>query len=329
MHALRLHATRDLRLETRPVPEPGPGDVVVAVRAAGICGTDRHLFLGEFPCTPPVTLGHEFAGHVVARGAGVEIAEGALVTCDPNIACGACAPCRAGRPNLCPNNVAIGLGRDGGFAQFAVIPAHRAIVLPDATDPRHAAMAEPLACCLHGTDRAAIRQGERVIVLGGGVIGLLTLQLCALAGAEAMLVTRHPDKRALALALGAAVTAGSVDEAARLWPGGAAAVMECAGVTETVEAAPRLAAAGGRAVILGVMPRGAKVAVDPFDLLFREVDLIPAFINPFTQGRAAALIAAGRLTLDPLVTRTIPLAEAAEAVANPARPGEVRVIVTP
>ena len=230
MLATRLHAIGDLRLERVPVPEPGPGEVLVRVEAAGICGTDRHLFKGEFPSSPPVTLGHEFAGIVVGAGAGVELAEGALVTCDPNDWCGTCEPCRRGRVNLCPNNVATGIQRDGGFAEYAVFPARKAVLLPAGLDPRHGAFCEPLACTLHGVDIGAPRAGERVLVIGGGVIGLLALQLAGLAGAETMLLTRNPDKRALAVRLGAAATAGDPAGVRALWPGGADLTLECAGV---------------------------------------------------------------------------------------------------
>lgn len=152
---------------------------------------------------------------------------GARVTCDPNIACGTCDQCLRGRGiNLCVRNVAIGIHRDGGFAEMAVIPAHRAIPVPD-LHPHHAAFAEPLACTLHGVDLGAPIPGERVIVLGGGVIGLLAVQLARNAGAEVTLVTRHPGKRNLALLVGATYTAATEAEARARLPQGADLVLEC------------------------------------------------------------------------------------------------------
>lgn len=329
MRALRLYGIQDLRLQTMQPPEARAGELVIKVEAAGICGTDRHLFKGEFPCAPPVTLGHEFSGLVVARGAGVDMALGTRVTCDPNCPCGTCPECRIGRVNLCRNNRAIGIHDDGGFADYARLPAHRAHVLPANLNPLYGAFCEPLACTLHGLDLAAPRPGERVIVLGGGVIGLLAVQLARLAGAEVMLVTRQSAKRDLALDLGAAATAATGDEALALWPDGASVVLECAGVAETVELAPRLCQRGGRVVILGVLPQGEKVRIEPFDLLFREISLLHSFINPFTQARAAALIATGTVRIGPLISRTIPLDEAAAAIEQPPRPGEVKVLILP
>lgn len=329
MLAARLMAVEDIRTADVPVPEPGPGEVKVRVLAAGICGTDRHLHRGEFPCSFPVTLGHEFAGIVVARGEGVEVAEGASVTCDPNDWCGRCDACLRGRVNLCARNVATGIHRDGGFAEYAVFPARRAVQLPAGLDPRHGAFCEPLACTLHGVDVGAPVAGERVLVIGGGVIGLLALQLARLAGAETMMLTRNPDKRALARDLGAAETVSVPDEAERVWPGGADLTLECAGVPETVAAAPGLTRRGGRVVVLGVLPQGARVGIEPFDLLFREVQLRFAFLNPFTQARAAQLIGSGRIAVAPLISRTIPLDAAANAIAHPPAPGEVKVLVVP
>jgi L-iditol 2-dehydrogenase len=329
MQALRLNRVHDLGLAEVPVPTPGPGEVLIRVEAAGICGTDRHLFHGEFPAKPPVTLGHEFAGTVVAVGEGVDLPEGVRVTCDPNDCCGLCDACRRGLVNLCPNNVATGIHRDGGFAEYALFPARRAHVLPDGLEPRHAAFSEPLACTLHGVDIAAPRPGERALVIGGGVIGLLAMQLAGLAGAETVMLTRNPGKRALATSLGASATAATPDEVRAIWPEGADLVLECAGVPETVAEAPSLTRAGGRVVVIGVLAQGAKVPIEPFDLLFREVQLRFAFINPFTQARAVQLIASGRVAVEPLISRTIPLAAAAEAIASPAVPGEVKVLVMP
>ena len=308
-----------------PDPMAAPGEIVLRVEAAGICGTDRHLYLGEFPCAPPVTLGHEFSGIVIAG----DLPPGTRVTCDPNIPCGTCAQCHRGRVNLCTGNVAIGIHRNGGFAGFATLPRHRAHILPADLNPLHGAFCEPLACTLHGLDLGAVRPGERVTVLGGGVIGQLAVQLAAMAGAEVMLVTRSPAKRAVAQTLGAQVTAPDRDAALRIWPDGADLVLECAGVVATMEMAPQLTRSGGRIVVMGVLPQGQVVQTQPFDLLFREISLIYAFLNPFTHARATDLIATGRIRVDPLISRVIALDRAPQAIATPALPDDIKVIVQP
>ncbi|UJW74244.1 zinc-dependent alcohol dehydrogenase family protein [Rhizobium sp. SL42] len=339
MKAMRLEAVGQLFVREIDRPNPGPDDLLVRVEACGICGTDRHLFHGEFPSTPPVTLGHEFSGIVEAMGTAVTgYAIGDRITGDPNIACGRCPQCTAGRVNLCRNLKAIGIHRDGGFADYVLVPQRQAFLLPPGLDPLHGAFCEPLACCLHGIDIAGIKAGASVVVLGGGVIGLLTVQLAKLAGATTVILsTRQASRRALAEDLGATAsvdpTAGDIiDQIAGsqgLVPGGVDVVIECAGVAQTVQQSFRLAKAGGTVVILGVMPQGAKVEIEPFDILFRELRVLGSFINPFVHRRAADLVATGSIEIDRLISRKVSLEEAALVVTHPPAPGEVKVMVVP
>ncbi len=329
MQAVRLYGVGDVRMDAVDVRAPLAGQVQIRVEAAGLCGTDRHLFRGEFPCTPPITLGHEFSGIVTAVGAGVDLPLGTRVACDPNDPCLTCDQCLRGRVNLCGRSTIPGVTCDGGFAQFATFAARKAIVLPADLDPLWGAFCEPLSCTLHGLDMAALRPGERCMVLGGGVIGMLAVQLARNAGAEVMLLTRSPAKRDLGHALGADHTAASLSQALAIWPQGADAVIECAGVADTVEQAPALTRSGGRIVILGVLPKGEKVRIEPFDLLFREIQMLYSFLNPFTQARAAQMIAAGKVQVAPLISRVIGLSDMAEAIGNPARSDEIRVLAVP
>ncbi|UVK39215.1 zinc-dependent alcohol dehydrogenase family protein [Mesorhizobium sp. AR10] len=339
MKAVRLEAVGSIALHEVDKPSAGPDDLLVRIEACGVCGTDRHLFHGEFPCTPPVTPGHEFSGIVEAIGNSVfGFSVGDRVTGDPNIACGRCPHCHAGRVNLCSNLRAIGIHRDGGFAEYLVLPQKQAFVLPGDLKPTHGAFCEPLGCCLHGVELAEIRPGSSVAVLGGGVIGLLTVQLARLAGATTIILsTRQASRRALAEDLGATATvdpnAGDVIDAiagpSGLMPGGVDVVFECAGVRETVEQSMRLARAGGTVVIVGVMPQGLKAAFEPFDLLFRELKVLGSFLNPFTHRRAADLIASGAIEIDRLISRQVTLEDAAAVIANPPAAGEIKVLVVP
>jgi L-iditol 2-dehydrogenase len=339
MKAARLESVGNLHVRHMPKPVPGPDDVLVRIEAAGICGTDRHLLLGEFPSAPPVTLGHEFCGIVEEAGSEVQdLRPGMRVTGDPNIACGRCVHCHAGRVNLCRNLRAIGIHRDGGFAEYVILPQKQAFELPLWLKPTHGDFCEPLACCLHGSDRDGIEAGSSVVILGGGVIGLLTVQLARLAGAtKVILSTRQESRRRLAEEIGATAT---VDPSAGdvmveiagpggLLPGGADVVIECAGVAETMEQMVQLARPGGTVVILGVMPQRAKVAVEPFDILVRELKIVGSFINPFVHRRAADLVASGALELDRLITREIALDDVPGVISNPPRAGEVKVLYVP
>lgn len=334
MKALFLDGIHKLSVQEVARPVPKADEVMVRVEACGICGTDRHLFLGEFPSFPPVTLGHEFSGIIEAVGQDVtDMQVGMRVTGDPNIACGACDACHAGRVNLCHNLQAIGIHRSGGFAEYVVMPRKQAFALPLSLDPLHGAFCEPLACCLHAVDLAGLKAGCSVTVIGGGVIGLLTVQLARLAGAtRVVLITRNPAKRDLAARLGATLcldpSSAEVDDHIRQ-TGGADVVFECAGLASTVAGAPRLARRGGIVVILGVLPAGQKVEIEPFDLLFREVSMITSFLNPFTHARAADLIATGAIQVAPLISRTLTLEAAVDVIASPAPDGEIRALVVP
>ena len=168
--------------EVRQAPElhPGAGEVVVRNKFCGVCGTDVHIFHGEpgsADVNPPVVLGHEYSGEIVEVGEGVtDLQVGDHVTVDPNIYCGKCEHCRNGKKQLCESMEAIGVTRDGGFAEYSRIPASQAFKLDPAVPYEAAAMAEPLACCLHGIDLAGIKPGQKVCVIGGGAIGLIMVQ---------------------------------------------------------------------------------------------------------------------------------------------------------
>jgi 2-desacetyl-2-hydroxyethyl bacteriochlorophyllide A dehydrogenase len=339
MKAMRLEGVGQLFTREVDKPAPGPDDLLVRVEACGVCGTDRHLFHGEFPSKPPVTLGHEFSGIIEAMGSQVSgFAIGDRITGDPNIACGRCSHCVNGRVNLCRNLQAIGISRDGGFADYVIVPQKQAFLLPANLDPMFGAFCEPLACCLHGIDLAEIKAGSSVVVLGGGVIGLLTVQLARLAGASTVILsTRQASRRELAENLGAtaSVDPTSVDIVetttgpSGLVPGGVDVVLECAGVGETVQQATRLVRPGGTVVILGVMAQGEKIEIEPFDLLFREVKLVTSFLNPFTHRRAADLIASGTIEVERLISRKVSLDDAPAVISNPPGRGEVKVLVVP
>ena len=334
MLTARLLAPGHMVIEEVPRPVPGPNELLVRVEACGICGSDRHMFRGEFPTARPVTLGHEFSGIVEEAGAEVEgFRIGVRITGDPNIGCGACGYCLAGRPNLCHGLSAIGVHRDGGFAEYVIVPESQAAALLPGLNPLHGAFCEPVSCCLHAIDVARIPRGGSVAILGGGVIGLLMVELALQAGAgTVVLATRQAPRRELALTLGAThvVDAAEGDAGfARVLPHGADVVLECAGVAATFSQSVRVARRGGTVVFFGVVPEGEQVLLSPFDLLTKELRLESAWLNPLTHRRAAALITDGALSLDRLITRTIPLAEVPAVIAAAPAFGEIKVIAVP
>jgi L-iditol 2-dehydrogenase len=332
MRAARLIEPGRMVVEDVPKPVCGSGDLLVRVEACGICGSDRHMFRGEYPTSWPVTLGHEFSGIIEEIGAEVTgFGPGDRITGDPNIACGHCRFCHERRPNLCENLAAIGVQRNGGFAEYVLVPAGQAAKLPATLNPLHGAFCEPVSCCLHAIDVARIPHGGSVLILGGGVIGLLMVQLSLLAGAGTVaLSTRQAPRRQLALELGAAhaIDPGEGEAAfERVLPGGANVVIECAGVPETFEQALRLCRRGGTVVVFGVVAQGEQATVLPFDLLTRELRIESAWLNPLTVPRAAELIASGALSLDRLITRAIGLDEVPQAIGRQPEFGEIKLVM--
>ena len=208
----KTFAVRDLK-----IGPPDRGEVLIKVMACGVCGTDVHIFHGEkgsADVRPPVVLGHEFAGIVEQVGEGVDsLKTGDHVAVDPNIYCGCCHFCRIGKKQFCENLQAIGVNRDGGFAEYCLLPAAQCFLLKADLPFEHGAMAEPLACCIHGIDRAQIRHGDTVCVIGGGAIGLLMVQLAKLAGASSVILSEPVEmRRRIGLAVGASCTVDPIHE---------------------------------------------------------------------------------------------------------------------
>lgn len=336
MRAVRLLGVGDVRVQEVGEPSPSGDMALVRVQACGICGTDRHIVHGLYPARMPLTLGHEFAGTVVAADTNADLAPGLRVAVDPNIPCGICRACRRGEVALCPRRVALGVDLDGGLADYVLIPRAQAYPLPPDVPAAYGALCEPLACCLRGLDLAAIRPGMSVVVLGGGVIGQLMVQLARLAGAHVVaLITRQAGRRALAESLGATATldprAGDVVTRigghTGLLPGGADVVLECAGTTETFEQAVAMAGRGGTVLVFGVPAPDAEARVRPFDLFARELRIVGSYLNPLTHGRAVELVASGQLRLDPLITHRLSIDEIPGLIAAAPATGEVKAML--
>lgn len=321
--------------------EPGPHEVLIRNMAAGICGTDVHIYHGEkgsAEVTPPVVLGHEYSGVVEAVGSGVTtVCPGDCVTVDPNIYCGRCRPCRNGQKQFCEHLFAIGVNRDGGFAEYSQVPESQVFVMDPAVGFPAMAMAEPLACCVHGVERAGIRAGDTVCVVGGGAIGQLMLQLALLHGAgRAVLSEPVAARRAVALSLGAAGTldpmAGRLPEQLADATGradGADVVIECVGRTVAAEQAVSLAAPGGRVVLFSVPQAEARLSLPLFDIYKKELTVTGSFINPDSHLQVVELLNGGRIRTDCLITHTYPLAQLEDAILMQMSDASIKVQVDP
>jgi 2-desacetyl-2-hydroxyethyl bacteriochlorophyllide A dehydrogenase len=332
-----LAAPRGFRIETVPDPVAGAGEVLVRVRAAGICGTDYRIWTGERRVRYPLIPGHEFIGDVVATGPGVtRVLSGDRVAIEPNWGCGACDLCREGRGNLCRERTAVGIDRDGGFAELAVLPERACWPAPVDLPSDVLLFAEPLAVVVRAVARAEPRPGETAAVVGAGTLGLLALQVLRARGCHVLVVGRTERRLGLARELGADRTvAGAgeiVAEAARRLAGrdGVDLVVETAGTAEAVELTlgqVGVVRPGGRVVLTGLPHEAARIEF--FWVVRREIDIRGSMIYRDEFGEAVALLAEGRVQVERLLTHRFPLTGIDAALSAHRDPESIKVAVFP
>lgn len=337
---LGADSDKKVAVRTMSFGELGAHDVLVRSMACGVCGTDVHIYHGEegaAAVAPPVVLGHEFSGIVERTGAEVTLVKpGDHVAVDPNMYCGLCRPCRMGRKQNCENLFALGVNVNGGFAEYALCPDTQCFRIHDNVDFDVAAMAEPLACVIHGIDLAAIKPGQTVAVIGTGAIGFLMMQMAKLAGASAVILCAIDDERKkLALELGAdyAINSRTEDLSARIreYTGceGADVVIECVGNTAATDQAFKIAGYGARVLLFSVPSPDADYPLPLFDVYKKELTILGSLINPDTHQRAVDLINSDRLEIKKLITHTFPLSEVEAAINMQMRIESIKCIVHP
>ena len=321
------------------MPEVGADDVLIQVKVCGVCGTDVHIYEGDkgaAEVTPPTILGHEFSGVVTQVGANVtRYKPGDRVSVDPNCYCGACEPCRSGVAHYCQHMIGYGTTVNGGFAEYCVVNQRQVYLLGENTSFEQGAMAEPVACCLHGLDMCEIRPGHQVVVIGGGMIGLLMVQLARLAGAAKVALLEPVEvKREMGRKLGADVCIDPIHEdaaqvlktAGMHWIN---TVIECVGNPKTIAQAIELAGPKAVVMMFGLTKPEETVAIKPFEVFQKELVLKASYINPYTQQRALDLIDSGRLDVQSMVYKVAALEELENVLSNPALRAYGKYLIAP
>jgi L-iditol 2-dehydrogenase len=306
VRAVRFHGPGDLRVEDVPTPEPGPGDVLLQVEVALTDGTDLKTFRRGHPLLVadlPSPFGHEVCG--------VDVATGRRVVPANSAPCGTCEPCGRGEETLCENLLPL---LNGAYAEYVLVPERIAsrnlFPVPADLSPAVAAMVEPLACCLHGIERAAVEPGQTVAVLGLGPIGLMLCAAARDAGAHVVAVGGRPERRALAPEFGGEPGDGA----------GADVVVEAAGTVDSWRAALELVRPGGTVLFFGGREANAELAVDAYRLHYEELTLRGAFHHtPRTMRAALAFLASGAYPWASLVTHQVGLEELPRLFADPPR----------
>ena len=338
MKAAVFYTKEDLRVEEREIPKAYGDKVLIKIKACGICGTDMHIFDGDEGAAPTpagTTLGHEFSGEVVEIGEMVNgIKVGDKVCVDPNKLCNECSFCKDGVGHFCENMIGIGTTVDGGFAEYCLVPMSQVYKFEKDITFAEAAMTEPVACCLHGIDMCNINVGDTVLVIGGGMIGLIMLQLAKLKGAATLiLVEPIAEKRDHALKLGADIVIDPINEntAEVLAKNNITrinTVIECVGKTATIEQAISLAGKYSTVMMFGLTRPNDEIKVKPFEIFKKEIVLKASFINPYTQSRALKLIENKKVDVSSMIYKQIPLAELPSVLSDKKERTKGKYIVT-
>ena len=325
-----LYGPGDLRVEERDIPIPQPGEVLVEVRAIGICGSDVHYYehgrIGPYVVTHPMVIGHESAGRITEVGAGVDAGRiGQVVALEPGVPCGRCLQCRTGRYNLCPDVKFFATPPvDGSIAQYVTIAADFAHPVPDGVGYAQAAMAEPVSVGVWAARKAGIGAGDRVLVTGAGPVGLLAAQAARAFGAVDVVVTDLSDYRLrVAAELGLRGVRADQDIGDTV-----DVLLECSGSARALQGAMPRVGRAGRIVLVGMGED--RVAFDIPMIQNRELWITGTFRYANTYPTALALIAEGRIQVDPLMTHTYPLERTEDALrASRTDPTALKAVVRP
>jgi L-iditol 2-dehydrogenase len=343
MKALVLNRYNELDFEDLPPPQPGPDEVLVAVRACGICGSDVHGMDGSTGRRrPPLVMGHEAAGVIAQLGGDVQDwREGDRVTFDSTVSCGVCPPCRSGRINLCDNRRVLGVScdeyrRNGAFAEYVAVPRQILYRLPDELTFARAAMVEPVSVAVHAVGRTRIRLNDTAVVVGAGMIGLLLLQALRAAGcAQIIVVDVDPGRLELARRLGATATlrADGDDPLPALLAltggRGADVVLEAVGIAATVRFAIAAARKGGQVTLVGNLSPNVELPLQA--VVSRELTLNGSCASSGEYPACLDLIARGTIDVDCLTSAVAPLADGAAWFKRlyDREPGLMKVILEP
>ncbi len=330
-----LRGPGDVALVDRPAPEPGPGQVVVRVASVGVCGSDVHYYehgrIGRFVVDEPLVLGHEAAGEVTAVGPGVTAPTvGQRVSVEPGVPDLTCEQCLAGRYNLCPGMRFFATPPiDGAFAEYVVVHAAFAHPVPDGISDDAAALLEPLSVGIWACRKGRVTAGSRVLVTGAGPIGLGSVQAARAFGATEVVVSDvNPARLALARELGATGTVDARTDSLSGLPRPPEVLLECSGHPAATADALRALDRAGRAVLVGM--GGDELPLPLSVVQERELEVTGTFRYAGTWPTAIALVAAGRIDLDRLVTGTYRLDQAEEALTAGRRDRQsVKVVVHP
>jgi 2-desacetyl-2-hydroxyethyl bacteriochlorophyllide A dehydrogenase len=318
MRAIQLTEPGNFEITDVPFPAIGKRDVLIKVASAGFCGTDIHIFHGDYEANYPIIPGHEFSGTVIKVGNEVKYFNpGDRVTADPNIPCRRCPACKRGHNNQCDNLEAAGVTRDGAFAEYIAVPEEVVFRIDDIPF-QSAAMIEPLACVIWGLKRVKVQPGDSVLVFGAGPMGCLITQALRRAGATSITVTDLVDWRLkIAQNLGATeIVSGPKQEATirEINPSGYQVVVDATGIPTVLENGFKYVRPRGKIWVFGVVPPEEKVCFSPYEVFRKDLTIIGSFAVSQTFFEAIDLIKSGAVIVDALISHQFPFDRFGDAI---------------
>jgi L-iditol 2-dehydrogenase len=326
MLAAVLYKPEDIRIEKRNIKKPGSRDVLIKVKACGICGTDSHIYYGRFPVPNlPYIPGHEFSGEVVDIGGEVQTVKiGDRVTADINISCGKCYFCHMGQKLFCPSIKQIGVHIDGAFAEYITVPEDQIHHLPDNLSWKYGAYVEPLACALRGQERLNIQPGSTVAIIGAGPMGLAHTIISNLKGAAKVIISEVDLSRLeKARKVGADVvinvnSADPIDIVKKETEGrGADYVIEAVGSIPTYTQAFQMVRRGGNLLVFGAAPATAEMPIKPFEIYSKELTIVSSYAGTYqTWTQAINLLSSGKFDPSEIITDSIELSNVVEGIKS-------------
>ena len=325
MKAAVLIEPQKLVIQNVPAPGPGPKDVLIRVALAGICGSDHTLYHGGFDVPMPVIPGHEAIGRIEEIGDDVsDLMVGQRVTVQPNFSCGNCALCRAGHKNICPSKVRLGVDTNGVFAELVRVPADYVWPVPDDLENEVAVFTEPVAIIVHAMKTHAPQDGDRTLIFGAGIMGLLSLQMAKATGAEVTACDIVKSRLEMAKQLGAARTIGTGEPVDSFY-GTFDVIYETSGVPGALDQVIRLAAPLGKIIVLSLPGKDHPVSTDL--IVRKELQIMGSLIYTNEFPESMDILKSGRIKTDLLTTGKLSLEELDNALREFASPDRMKMLV--
>lgn len=329
MKAISISEPGNYTIEDKPVPIPTEDQILIRVHTCGVCGTDVHIYKGEYIGDYPITPGHEFSGTIEAIGEKVtNFAPGDRVAVEPNLSCGKCYACLNNQQNFCENWQAIGVTLPGGMADFVIAPESAVFNIGNVSF-ESAAFMEPLSCVLHGIRKLTIPPGARVVIIGAGPIGIQLMRALRSFGAgKVAVVDQNTDRLDFTRDDGATET---FSDAAELPKDRFDVVIEATGVPALVPFALNTVRHGGNVLLFGVAPQGNTVEIDPFTIFRKGLSIHGSYTSLRNSHQALQLLASNRIRVDDLITHRLPLDQFEKAISLIERGDEsvMKVMMTP